>query len=100
MSDKTKAPKPRKLARLDLDFSPARRNRPAGWLLLAAGRAGPVGGAGQIPSAQAARMALASDLSAPNARLNGTRPGAVRSGPPLDPRVSKAANQIARELQM
>ena len=100
MSEKIKAPKPRKLAHLDLDFSPARRNQPAGWLLLAAGLTAALLAAAQFQSAQAARMALATDLSATNARLNGSRPEGARAGPPLDPRVSKAANQIARELQM
>jgi Tfp pilus assembly protein PilN len=90
----------KKLPRLDLDFSPARRNRPVGWVLLAAGLAAALMAAVQFQSAQAARMALASELSSANGRLAGARGETVRSGPPLDPRVSKAANQIAKELQM
>jgi hypothetical protein len=91
---------PKKVARLDLDFSPARRNGPAGWLLLAAGLAAALAAAMQFQSAQAARMALASELNAVSGRQANGKPEAVRAGPPIDPRVSKAANQIARELQM
>jgi hypothetical protein len=90
----------RKVARLDLDFSPARRNRPAGWVLLAAGLSAALLAAVQFQSAQAARMAVASELNAAAGRLPGAKTEPARSGPPLDPRVSKAANQIARELQM
>jgi Tfp pilus assembly protein PilN len=32
--------------------------------------------------------------------LAGPKASSVRAGPPLDPRASKAANQIAHELQM
>jgi Tfp pilus assembly protein PilN len=92
--------KAKKPARLDLDFSPARRNGPAGWLLLAAGLAAALVAAVQFQSAQAARMALASELSSANGRLSSAKGETVRAGPPVDPRVSKAANQIARELQM
>jgi len=90
----------KKAPRLDLDFSPARHNRPAGWLLLAVGVAAALLAAVQFQSAQAARMALASELNAANGRLAGPRTDSTRAGPPVDPRVSKAANQIARELQM
>ncbi len=89
----------RKVARLDLDFSPARRNRPVGWLLLAAGLAAALLAAVQFQSAEAARMKRATELSSANGRLTGNK-DPVRAGPPLDPRQSKAANQIARELQM
>jgi Tfp pilus assembly protein PilN len=90
----------KKPPRLDLDFSPARRNGPAGWVLLAAGVAAALMAAVQFQSAQAARMALASELNSASGHLAGPRGEAARAGPPLDPRVSKAANQIARELQM
>jgi hypothetical protein len=90
---------PRKAARLDLDFSPARRTRPVGWLLLAGGLAAATLAAVQFQSAEAARMALASELNSANERLAGPRESS-RAGPPLDPRVSKAANQVARELQV
>ena len=95
-----RAPKPKKVARLDLDFSPARRNRPAGWLLLAAGVAAALLAGVQFQSAQAARMALATELNSANGRLTGSKGEPVRAGPPVDPRASKAANQIAHELQM
>ncbi len=95
-----KAPNKRKAVRLDLDFSPARRNRPAGWVLLVAGLASALLAAFQFQSAQAARMAIASELNAANSRLTNPRGEPSRAGPPVDPRVSKAANQIARELQM
>jgi len=91
---------PKKVARLDLDFSPARRNRPVGWLLLATGVAAALLAAVQFQSAEAARMALATELNSAHGRLAGTKGESVRAGPPLDPRASKAANQIARELQM
>jgi hypothetical protein len=87
-------------ASLDLNFSPTRRNRPAGWLLLAAGVGAALVAAVQFQSAEAARTAMATELHSTNGRLTGNRGDAVRAGPPLDPRVSKAANQIARELQM
>lgn len=85
--------------RLDLDFAPLRRNRPVSWLLLAAGLAAATVAAVQFQSTEAARMALASELDSVNDRLSGGGSRA-RSGPPIDPRVSKAANQVARELQM
>jgi Tfp pilus assembly protein PilN len=91
---------PKKVARLDLDFSPARRNGLAGWLLLAAGLAAALAAGMQFQSAQAARMALASELNSASGRMANGKPETVRAGPPVDPRVSKAANQIARELQM
>ena len=90
----------KKAPRLDLDFSPARRNAPAGWLLLAAGLVAATLAAVQFQSAQAARMALASELNSANSRLAGPTSEGPRAGPPLDPRVSKAANQVARELQV
>ncbi len=96
----TKKSAPKKVARLDLDFSPARRNGLAGWLLLAAGVSAALLAAVQFQSAQAARVAVATELSTANGRLAGTKGETVRAGPPLDPRASKAANQIARELQM
>jgi hypothetical protein len=92
---------PKRVARLDLDFSPARRNRPAGWLLLAAGIAAALLAAVQFQSAEAARMAIATELSSTNGRLPGAKRETVRAAAPaLDPRASKAANQIAHELQM
>jgi len=90
----------KKVARLDLDFSPARRNRLGGWLLLAAGIAAALLAAVQFQSAEAARMAIATELNSTNGRLAGTKGETVRAGPPLDPRASKAANQIVHELQM
>src|SRR5271169_6864724 len=90
---------PKKAARLDLDFSPARRTRPVGWLLLVGGLAAATLAAVQFQSAEAARMALATELNSANGRLGNTGQ-ASRAGPPLDPRVSKAANQVARELQV
>jgi hypothetical protein len=89
----------KKVARLDLDFSPARRNGLGGWALLFVGVVAALLAAVQFQSAEAARMARASELSTVNGRLAGPRDN-VRAGPPVDPRVSKAANQIARELQM
>ena len=89
-----------KAARLDLDFSPSRRNQPVGWFLLAIGVVAALLAAVQFQSAQAARMALASELDAASGRLAHPHGESPRAGPPLDPRVSKAANQIARELQM
>jgi hypothetical protein len=98
---KAARPKTRRVARLDLDFSPARHNRPAGWLLLAVGVVAALVAGVQFQSAQAARMAVASELSATSERLPGAKKKEpARAGPPVDPRVSKAANQIARELQM
>jgi hypothetical protein len=90
----------KKIARLDLDFSSARRNGLGGWVLLAAGLAAALVAAMQFQSAEAARMARATELNTVNGHLAGPRTEGVRAGPPVDPRASKAANQIARELQM
>jgi hypothetical protein len=91
----------KKAHRLDLDFSPARRNAPAGWLLLAVGLVAATLAAVQFQSAEAARAALASELYSASSHLPGGPTGTgSRAGPPLDPRVSKAANQVARELQV
>jgi hypothetical protein len=89
----------KKVARLDLDFSQARRNGLGGWALLFVGVIAALLAAMQFQSAEAARMARATELNTANVRLTGPKEG-VRAGPPLDPRASKAANQISRELQM
>jgi hypothetical protein len=94
-------PRLRRVARLDLDFSPARRNQPLGWVLLVAGVAAALLAGVQFQSAQAARLHMANELNATADRLPGAKKkDPARVGPPVDPRVSKAANQIARELQM
>ena len=93
--------KARRVPRLELDFSPARRNQPIGWVLLIIGVAAALLAGVQFQSAQAARLAMASELNATADRLPGAKKKEpARVGPPVDPRVSKAANQIARELQM
>jgi hypothetical protein len=88
-----------KAARLDLDFSPARRTGPMGWAVLAVGAAAAVMAAVQFQSAQASLKALNGELNSATGRIASAE-GGSRAGPPLDPRVSKAANQIARELQV
>jgi hypothetical protein len=89
----------KKAARLDLDFSPARRTGPMGWTVLALGTAAAVLAAVQFQSAQASLKALNSELNSAAGRIASAE-GGSRAGPPLDPRVSKAANQVARELQV
>jgi hypothetical protein len=90
---------PKKVTRLDLDFSPARRNGLGGWLLLAVGVVAALLAGVQFQSAEAARMARATELNSVSGHVAGPK-DPVRAGPPVDPRASKAANQIARELQM
>lgn len=90
----------KKVARLDLDFSSAHRNGLGGWVLLAAGLIAALLAGVQFESAQAARMARATELNTATGRHPGAKGETVRTGPPVDPRVSKAAHQIARELQM
>jgi hypothetical protein len=87
-----------KLARLELDFAPARRNAPLGWLLLAAGLVLATLAGVQFRSAHAERLAAADDLSVLTGRalpraLDPNAPGA-------DPRASKAAAVVARDLQI
>src|SRR5207253_287942 len=82
--DMAKKVAPKKVARLDLDFSPARRNRPVGWPLLATGVAAALLAAVQVQSADARRMALATELNSAHGRLAGTKGESVRAGPPLD----------------
>jgi len=89
----------RKAQRLDLDFSPARSTGPFGWMLLAIGVTAATLAAFQFQSAEASLKALSGELSSANGRIASVEDG-PRAGPPLDPRVSKAANQVARELQV
>ncbi len=90
----------KKAARLDLDFSSTRRTGPLGWLLLVIGLAAAALAAVQFQSAQASLQALSGELNSANGRLASADGEGSRAGPPLDPRVSKAANQVARELQV
>jgi hypothetical protein len=89
----------KKAARLDLDFSSARRTGPMGWAVLALGATAAVLAAVQFQSAQASLKALNGELNNAAGRIASAE-GGTRTGPPLDPRVSKAANQVARELQV
>jgi hypothetical protein len=86
-----------KLARLELDFSPTRRNAPMGWLLLGIGLiAASVAGV-QFRSAHAERLESANSLTAITGKPAGAREGA---GPAPDPRATKAAAGVARDLQV
>jgi hypothetical protein len=89
-------PMARKLARLELDFSPTRRNAPLGWLLLAAGLGAATLAGVQFQSAHAQRLAHAGDLSLVSGRLADADSA---GGPALDARAAKAAAVVARELQ-
>jgi hypothetical protein len=89
----------KKAARLELDFSPSRRTGPMGWMLLAIGLTAAALAAVQFQSAEASLKALNGELNSANGRIASADSGS-RAGPPLDPRVSKAANQVARELQV
>lgn len=89
----------KKAERLDLDFSPARRAGPVGWLLLVVGVAAVGFAAFELQSAEASLRAVNSELRNANGRIASSETP-VRAGPPIDPRVSKAANQVARELQV
>jgi len=87
-----------KLARLDLDFAPARRNAPLGWLLLAIGLVAASVAGVQFRSAHAERLARVDDLTT----LTGHAPGraAGTAGETVDPRATKAAAMVARDLQI
>lgn len=87
----------RKLERLELDFAPARRNAPMGWLLLAAGLAAASIAGVQFRSAHAERLVHAGDLSVISGKLH---PVPVDTGAVADPRAAKAANVVARDLQV
>ncbi len=86
-----------KLARLELDFSTARRNAPMGWLLLGAGLIAAAIAGVQFRSAHAERLAHASDLEAVSGRRVVLDAAA---GPAADPRATKAAAGVARDLQV
>jgi DNA-binding transcriptional regulator YdaS (Cro superfamily) len=88
-----------KAARLDLDFSAARHTGPLGWLLLAIGATLAALAIVELQSAQASLRAVSSELQSANGRI-ASSVAPVRAGPAIDPRVSKAANQVARELQV
>ena len=85
-----------KLARLELDFSPARRNAPMGWLLLGAGLVFATVAGVQFRSAHAERLEYATSLSA----ITGKPAGSRDSGAAPDPRATKAAAGVARDLQV
>jgi len=86
-----------KLARLELDFSPARRNAPMGWLLLGAGLIAATVAGVQFRSAHAERMEYATSLSAITGKSGGNREA---NGAAPDPRATKAAAGVARDLQV
>ena len=86
-----------KLARLDLEFAPARRNAPLGWLLLGAGLLLATVAGVQFRSAHAERLAAADDLSVITGR---ERPRVLDGAASADPRASKAAVAVARDLQI
>ncbi len=88
---------PAKLARLELDFSTARRNAPLGWLLLGAGLIAAAVAGVQFRSAHAERLAHAGDLDAISGRHAVFEAAA---GPAADPRATKAAAGVARDLQV
>ena len=86
-----------KLARLELDFAPARRNVPMGWLLLACGLVIASVAGVQFRSAHAERLASATALSTVSGRL---MPLGEADAPGVDPRAAKAAATVARDLRM
>lgn len=85
-----------KLARLELDFSPARRNAPMGWLLLAVGLIAASLAGVQFRSAHAERLTQANDLYA----VSGHHAAVDSNAPAPDPRATKAAAGVARDLQV
>ena len=85
-----------KLARLELDFAPARRNAPMGWVLLGLGLVAATVAGVQFRSAHAERLESASSLTA----IVGKPAGARDSGPAPDPRATKAAAGVAHDLQV
>jgi len=88
----------RKLARLELDFAPAQRNAPIGWLLLAAGLVVAAIAGVQFRSAHAERMMHVSDLSVISQKL---LPYVSEGGnTAADPRAAKAAAAVARDLRV
>jgi len=86
-----------KLARLELNFAPTRRNAPVGWLLLGVGLVAATIAGVQFRSAHAERLVQEVQLSALGAKTAAALQG---SGPPLDPRAAKAAATVARDLQI
>ncbi len=87
-----------KIARLDLSFSPARRNAPLGWFLLACGLLAAVLAGVQFRSAHAERLAQEGALSAVSGKLLSFAPDS--GAQPADPRATKAAAAVARDLQV
>jgi len=87
-----------KLARLELDFAPPRRNAPVGWMLLAAGVVIATIAGVQFRSAHAERLASAGALSAASGRFMPL--AADASGAGADPRATKAAAIVARDLRV
>jgi hypothetical protein len=87
-----------KIARLDLNFAPPRRNAPMGWLLLGAGLIAATVAGVQFRNAHAERLVQANDLSAITGRANPL--AATDEAAALDPRATKAAAAVARDLQI
>lgn len=88
-----------RLARLELDFAPGRRNAPIGWLLLGAGLIAATIAGAQFRSAHAERLARAGDLST----LTGgpvARALEIAAQQPVDARAAKAAATVARDLRV
>jgi len=95
----TARPRGRVPSALELDFRPVQGARPAGWLLLFAGLFAALFATARHESAQAARSASLAAWNEASVHQGTVRQENGRPGPPLDPRASKAAFQIARELQ-
>jgi len=87
-----------KMARLELDFAPARRNAPLGWVLLAAGLVLATLAGVQFRAAHAERLAHAGELSALSGKL--LPANAEAAGQAVDPRAAKAAAAVARDLRV
>jgi hypothetical protein len=87
-----------KLAKLDLNFAPARRNAPMGWVLLGVGLIAATLAGVQFRSAHAERLMHAGDLTMLSAKLNPSRASDTAS--PNDSRAAKAAAGVARDLQV
>lgn len=87
-----------KLARLELNFAPVRRNAPLGWLLLATGLVVATIAGVQFRFAHAERLMHAGAASAIGA--NRLALSSDASAAPADPRAARAATVVARDLRV
>jgi Tfp pilus assembly protein PilN len=89
-----------KLAALELDFAPPRRNTRAGWIWLMLGLVAAGVTMVQLQTAQSERKQREERLAFLSDKIAGRHPPSIHVGENIDPRAAKVAANIARDLDV